>query len=350
MPTILKEKNEIVLHTTEKGTQQVKALFLEDERRISHLWIQRWSTKTDRPIGEQVALYGSQIPALMEFLNAIAKLEIPHSGTFNVNLDKLRLVHLPDADARKVLERNPELVAEFAKNRITSEDVVALAYRKQELKTFKEMLGQGDLYENEWQEFFERNKWIFGYGLAYVFTTGLNGEDLKGTIRGASRIKPGKEPDGIMKTRAAVSALCLVEIKKSSTPLLKKSTYRSGTWAPTAELTGAVAQSQENTRAALDELETHHRFTDSYGDPTGEEVMAIQPRSFLVVGNLNEFTSERGTNVPRFRSFEDYRRNLHQPEIITFDELYERARFIVESAETSENNKNPDEQGEDIPF
>jgi hypothetical protein len=42
---------------------------------------------------------------------------------------------------------------------------------------------------------------------------------------------------------------------------------------------------------------------------------------------------EHGVNTEKFRSFELLRRNTFLPEIITFDELYERARFIVHQNE-----------------
>lgn len=348
MPEIVKENGELVIRTTSTGVQQVKAKFLEDSRHISHLWFQRWNTKTDHPIGEQVILYGDEISRLQEFLSGIAALEIPHDGTFNVNFRDLRLVHLPDAEARKVLESHPDLVAEFARSKITTEDVVALAYRRKELESFQILLKCKSSSEADWQEFFQKNQWIFGYGLAYVFTTSLDSGKLQETIRGASLTKVGKRPDGIMKTRAAISALCLVEIKKHNTGLLKTGTYRPGTWAPTAELSGAVAQCQENVRTAVDELGTHHRFTDQSGQFTGEDLMAVQPRSFLIIGDLNEFHGENGVNVARYRSFEDYRRNLRQPEILTFDELFERARFIVENADQAVRNDAPDNT--DIPF
>ncbi|MBC56233.1 MAG: hypothetical protein CL814_04790 [Confluentimicrobium sp.] len=332
----MKENNEYVIRTSTSGTRQVKVKFIEDDRQITHLWFQKWDTDKGTPTGEQVVIYGHEITELIEFLQVIEKLEIPDEKTFNREFADLRLVHLPDADARKVLEEHPALVAEFARSKITTQDVIALAYRRQQLDTFRAMLDRTELTENDWQQFFERNQWIFGYGLSYVFTTGLDGENLQATIRGASLTKSGKRPDAVMKTRAAISALCLVEIKKHSEKLLKEAQYRSGTWAPTAELSGAVAQTQENVRVALDELGVHHRFTDEDGNPTGEELTAVQPRSFLVIGNLTEFESEFGVNEARYRSFEDYRRNLRQPEILTFDELYERARFIVEAAEETE--------------
>lgn len=353
VPEVVKENGELVIRTSTSGTRQVKVKFIEDDRRISHLWFQKWNTSTGTPMGEQVVIYGKEIPELMEFLRVIEKLEIPDEHTFNREFDDLRLVHLPDAEARKVLEENPDLVAEFARSQITTQDVVALAYRRQQLDLFREMLGQPGLSEDDWQQFFERNQWIFGYGLSYVFTTGLDGENLQATIRGASLINSGKRPDAVMKTRAAISALCLVEIKKHTERLLKQSQYRSGTWAPTTELSGAVAQTQENVRVALDELGVHHRFTDDDGNPTGEELTAVQPRSYLVIGHLDEFQTDRGVNEARYRSFEDYRRNLRQPEILTFDELYERARFIVEAAEGTELHHDEPvltPEDDDIPF
>ncbi|WP_299553645.1 Shedu immune nuclease family protein [uncultured Tateyamaria sp.] len=347
---LVKDGDEFVLHETDTGIQQIKARFIEDGRGVTHLHIQRWSTKTGNPMGEQVVLYGEQISRLLEFLENIRRLEIPSPAKFNVNEADLRLVHMPDADARKLLEDRPDLVAEFARSKITTEDVVALAYRREQLKSFSNMLDQAeDISERNWQEFFERNQWIFGYGLSYIFTTGLDGRELQQTIRGSSLIAPGKIPDGIMKTRATVSALCLVEIKKSSTDLLKKNEYRPGTWAPSTELSGAVAQCQETLRAATDALGTHQRFTDEHGDLTGEELMSVQPRSFLVVGSLSQFQAEHGVNAARYQAFEGFRRNLRQPEILTFDELYERARFIVDHTENS-GALNEDEDVGDIPF
>ena len=77
--------------------------------------------------------------------------------------------------------------------------------------------------------------------------------------------------------------------------------------------------------------------------------MAVQPRSFLVVGSLGQFKTEKGVNASRYQAFEGFRRNLRQPEIITFDELYERARFIVEHTENSGVSTESQDEDE-IPF
>ena len=347
---LVKNGDEFVLHETDTGIQQIKAKFIEDGRGITHLHIQRWSTKTGNPMGDQVVLYGEQITKLLEFVENIRRLEIPGPAKFKGNEADLSLVHMPDDEARRLLKDRPELVAEFARSQITTEDVVALAYRREQLKVFSNLLDRTEFTsESSWQDFFERNQWIFGYGLSYIFTTGLDGRSLQQTLRGSSLVAPGKIPDGIMKTRAAVSALCLVEIKKSSTGLLKSNEYRSGTWAPSAELSGAVAQCQETLRTATDVLGTNHRFSDDQGNPTGEELMSVHPRSFLVIGSLDQFQSEHGVNASRYQAFEGFRRNLRQPEILTFDELYERARFIVGHTENF-GVCNGNEGEEAIPF
>jgi hypothetical protein len=43
---------------------------------------------------------------------------------------------------------------------------------------------------------------------------------------------------------------------------------------------------------------------------------------------------DHGVNQDQFRSFELFRRNTLSPEVITFDEIYERAKFIVHQNES----------------
>ncbi len=347
---LVRDGDEFVLHETATGIQQIKAKFKEDGRGLTHLHIQRWGTKTGNPIGEQIVLYDEQISKLLELVERIRSMEFSGPAKIDVGEADLCPANMQEDAARQLLLDRPDLVAEFARNQFTTEDVVALAYRREQLSVFSKMLDSAEeTSERSWQDFFERNQWIFGYGLSYIFTTGLDGRALQQTIRGTNLIASGKIPDAIMKTRAEVSALCLVEIKKSSTELLHGRTYRAGTWAPSSELSGAVAQCQETLRAATETLDTNQRFFDDQGNPTGEELMSVQPRSFLVIGSLAEFQSERGVSTERYQAFEGFRRNLRQPEILTFDELYHRACFIVDGTKNKDvSAENKD--GDEIPF
>jgi hypothetical protein len=112
--------------------------------------------------------------------------------------------------------------------------------------------------------------------------------------------------------------------------LLDTKPYRSGCWAPSKELAGAVAQVQGTVASAVENLSSKISLEDKHGNPTGEEVFNYQPKSYLVIGSMSEFTTEHGVNKEKLRSFELLRKNTTNPEIITFDELYERAKFIVQ--------------------
>ena len=85
----LRTASEVILRTTGKGVQQIRAKFLEDDRRIQTLWFQRWNVEKGWPIGQQqITLIGSEIPRLIEFLNSISTVHIPGEGTFNVDFGK----------------------------------------------------------------------------------------------------------------------------------------------------------------------------------------------------------------------------------------------------------------------
>lgn len=57
---------------------------------------------------------------------------------------------------------------------------------------------------------------------------------------------------------------------------------------------------------------------------------SIRPKQVVVLGNLEQLAVDGNPNPEKTSAFELYRNSIHEVEIITFDELYERARFIVE--------------------
>jgi hypothetical protein len=140
-----------------------------------------------------------------------------------------------------------------------------------------------------------------------------------------------------MKTRGFISSLCFVEIKTHATSLLAKEPYRAECWRISDELSGSVSQVQKTVQKALKTIQTKTELTNKSGEPTGETVFLYQPKAFVVIGSLGEFATENKINEQKFSSFELFRRNLSNPEIITFDELYERAKFIVQQSENESN-------------
>lgn len=85
---------------------------------------------------------------------------------------------------------------------------------------------------------------------------------------------------------------------------------------------------QITVQRALTQIREKLMLADKDGYES-EILYAVAPKALVVCGSLTEFKRGNSVNESKFRAFELYRRSLHNPEIITFDELYERARFIV---------------------
>jgi len=333
-------KDEIVLRHREGGKAYIKAKFLEDNRNIFLLSIQGYSVATNKPHNASFAFVGDEITKLLEFIQNIKTYEFKNNGRVNIADNVLRSVVLSQIQAKELFHANQEVLTELLRSEVTKEDIVALGYRKKQIEVFKRLIVDSRFFEELkskktttdeglWQSFFEKNTWIFGYGLDFVFLSSLDGKKLEQLVEGYSLSTHGKRVDALMKTRGAISSLCFTEIKHHKTPLLEKQPYRAGCWAPSRELTGAVAQIQGTVAAGVENLRARFLPTSENGQPTGEDLFNVQPRSFLVIGNLSEFMTEPGINEDQFKSFERYRRNILSPEIVTFDELYDRASFIV---------------------
>jgi hypothetical protein len=133
--------------------------------------------------------------------------------------------------------------------------------------------------------------------------------------------------------------MVFAEFKTHRTELLTEPFYRSGCWAPAKHLAGGVAQVQGTVNLSVRDIS--NRLAELASDGTeipGEFTYLIRPRSFLIIGMLDQFIGKRGGHdVARFRSFELYRRNLVEPEVITFDELLAKAEYLAEAADVDAN-------------
>ncbi len=338
-------KEELVLRHKDGAKSCITAKFFEDDRRMFVLSIQGYTVASGKPHNASFAFTGDEIGKLVEFLNHIQAMPLVTSGPIKISDEDLRRVVLSNVQARALFHDNQELFAEFVRSEITKEDVVAVGYRKRQLQAFQKLLEEPDYFEEVkarkqcsteavWQRFFEKNPWIFGYGLSYIHLSGLDDKKLEQTVHGHTVSEHGKRVDALLRTRGVISSLCFVEIKTHKTALLQSEPYRQGCWAPSAELSGGVSQIQGTVALATETIRSKLSLTDESGNPTGEEAFNYYPKSFLVVGSLQEFVSPNGVNDERYRSFELFRKNTISPEIITFDELYERAKFIVHQNET----------------
>ncbi|TBD66739.1 DUF4263 domain-containing protein [Rhizobium ruizarguesonis] len=334
-------KNETVLRETNSGRFQIKATFIEDDRSFRTVTIQRFSQNGAQKT--HFTFLPDEVGKLLKFLSDVKRMNFANAGSVNLTDNDLEDLLLSPEQTKRLVSANPSLLAALARTEITDQDIIALGYRKQQLAIFKRLLDDDVFFtaeasrnpkggEQVWQAFFEANPWIFGYGLSMIHFGPLESRKLEQTVRGSSLWGRGKRVDALLKSSARISTACFVEIKRHDTELLSEDAYRSDIWQPSKELTGAVAQVQGTVAAALDQLGLDQAIEDGAGNPTGEVLFSTEPRSFVIAGTLGQFTTLHGINARKFRSFELFRRNLVRPEVVTFDELYERASLIVANA------------------
>jgi len=273
--------------------------------------------------------------------------DIPIEGDTTVLIDDNLVRDLAaDPEALQALyARDPERFRQFIESDVTADDLVAVAYRRAEVEAFRKLLHDDEHFnlavetaggpEKLWQQFLERNPWILGVGLSGQLLISWDEEKLERTVAGSSVAGVGKRVDALLQTNGRLNMLTFAEIKHHRTPLLHHEHYRVGCWGPSHELSGGVTQVQQTVQRALDTIHERLHVRDADGAETGEVAYLMQPRSYLVVGHLDQLTGPGGVYPERHRSFELYRQNLHRPEVVTFDELLARAEWSVALAEGS---------------
>jgi len=342
----IKEGGQIKLRITDGQRHEIVAKFYEDTRGIFTLQIQKFSVESGNPHKAYFTFINDEILKLYNFIRNIALIPISDKNSQKYDDKNLNDIILSKEESLKLISDNPELLEEILKQNISKSDIIALGYRKEQLKIFKNLISDSQIFEdfkvtnqitkNEgvWQYFFESNTWIFGYGLNYIFNSPLSGKKLEQVVSGYNVFSAGKRIDALMQTKGLISSLCFGELKTHKTPLISKE-YRPESYSISNELAGGIAQVQRTIQKSLKDLNTKLDLKDAERNPTGESIFLYQPKAFLIIGSLNEFATENGINEDKYSSFELFRRNIHNPEIITFDELYERARYIVEASEIS---------------
>jgi hypothetical protein len=261
--------------------------------------------------GENVLVVGRE--------DEILRVDANRASVIRWLLDK----NYPQEIWRELLRTDPDLATRLSYARIQSERAKAIQQLSANLAAQKD--------EQWWQSFFDTNLWIFGYGLDYRILRSVQSQPNYG---GAGISGQGTQRgDYLLKTQAVKQFTVLVEIKRPDAPLLGKREYRSGAWQLGDDLTGGVSQLQINSR----QWEMDGSRIEQNADTLRQQsVSTIRPKGILVVGHTAQLDS-----ISKRNTFELFRRNITSPEILTFDELYERAKFIVEQ-ESERGRSNPE--------
>jgi hypothetical protein len=317
---------------------QVSALVTQDDKKIKRISLQTFKPRAGGWVEavekDEFTFRTDEFERLLGFLSQIKFVDLSNEERFQIEdiSTKAGPKAIIDASDRGLVDRIKGMteaqrtsLIQTLQQSLTAEEINILLGRKQGLKQYEEHMRPSDWNEAQWQDFFEREQWVFGYGLDYRVMRQFGREMTVGGGGSDNQNRP--VIDFLM---SFTDYTVLVEIKTPHTPIFATSRRgRAGTWEFSREFMSAVSQIIEQKAEWLSFAQTGEHY-----DKSGAEVLTARTRnakSILVIGSREEFSkaeNSRNANVMR-DTFELFRRESRSIDIVTFDELLERARFIT---------------------
>lgn len=178
------------------------------------------------------------------------------------------------------------------------------------IKRYEEMLAE-KLVEGRWQDFFNENPFIlnmaFGYPVIKVRDqASVGGRKLSGD---------GEKITDFLVKNSLTNNTAIFEIKTPQTAILNKTPFRDGVYTPSADLAGSINQ-------ALDQKYQFQKQIAQIKDNTRlYDIESYAVHCCLVIGKTPDGDDQK-------KSFELFRRNSKDVEIVTFDELLEKLKQL----------------------
>ncbi len=172
---------------------------------------------------------------------------------------------------------------------------------------------KGNHNEEFWQIVFNKNPYV----LSQLFAVPVIFIKDKAYVGGMNiDHQDAKFVDYLFTNESSNDAL-LVEIKTPATKLVGRS-YRKGVFNPSSDLAGSVIQVLDYRRELSNNIHTITRGTEHTID-------VFSPRCVIIAGNAEKELD----NEKKRKSFELFRTNLKDVEIVTFDELFKKAEVLA---------------------
>ena len=270
---------------------------------------------------------------ILDIDNFSSKFTIAPTGRTKVfeNEDQLKEKELLLAQIEELGLSSSALKPYLRKTRKTDLQVFFLLLRdeqnyREKYKKTHNIIQDGEEYI--WHHFLKERDWILGLNSNMAFAIDLLAEKLIGTTNSDGKMNPKVDFLGINEYVTIIELkTCTVQFFKK-----KKSKGRTNTWDFTVEFIEAVSQCLGQKH----EFDSSWEHTELIGNDDcvvdKKKILGVDPLTILVFGNkkmeLPQDSRDQKILVQR-KTFQRFRRNLRNVEIITYDELFERAYYAI---------------------
>lgn len=232
-------------------------------------------------------------------------------------------------NSQKILRDHPGELAKLRNDieTVTLEDLI---------RRFRDML-EKDLTEATWQRMFEENPFIINM----AFGTPIVKIQEQAYVGGRRISGSGEKIADFLFKNSTTNNATIVEIKRPSALLLASKAYRGQLYSPSSEVTSAVNQ-------VLDQIYQFQKQISYIKDSS--RIANLETYSVTGILIIGRSLSE----VDQQKSFELYRGNSKNIQLITFDELLNKLelllKFLSPEEQATSGPSNTNNELEDLPF
>jgi hypothetical protein len=187
-----------------------------------------------------------------------------------------------------------------------------------------------------WHHFLQENDWILGLNVDARFIIDFLDEQKVGAEDSKGKKSPVTDILGV------TDFTTLIELKHSSTNIFKvaKSKGRANTWDFTSDFIEGISQCL-GQKFELDKTFNSKDFLKEDGTRLDKsDIQSIDPKAIILLGNkkrefpINDLNDD---NLLKNKTLQRFRRNNRNLDVLTFDELFERAFQIMYSQKLKKN-------------
>ncbi len=217
--------------------------------------------------------------------------------------DQDEIINLVSKNKKDIVKHNPQKLVKLR-------NAIELVTLQDLIEQFEEKLNKKS-NEPDWQKFFNINPFILS--LAFGYPVIKCGEQV--CVGGRTFSGAGDKIADFLVKNNLTDNTALIEIKTPNTQLLKKTPYRGSVYTPSPDFSGSINQILDQKYKFQQEISQLKVNTRTY------DIESYSVNCLLIIGKTPEESDQK-------KSFELFRGNSKNIEIITFDELLEKLKQL----------------------